>query len=104
MAIQFTKDTMLDGKPINVTMTFALVPHEDTETFVIGSQPYRNVSFAEHMRRATKPHIFFSNDEFPEGVNVSFEDILRAYPSIDLERSKLRISTSIRPLNRKTCA
>lgn len=100
MAIQFAKETMRDGKHYSATMTFALVPHEDTETFVIGSQPYRNVSFAEHMRRATKPSIFFSNDEFPEGVNVSFEDILRAYPDIDLEHSMLKITTSIRPLNR----
>ncbi|HUN06288.1 MAG TPA: hypothetical protein PLQ56_06790 [Aggregatilineales bacterium] len=101
MAIQFTTETMRDGQHCTATMTFKLVPLGNKDEIVkVADETYRNVSFAEHMRRATKPYIFFSNDEFPEGVTVSFKDILRAYPSIDLERSKLRVSTSVRPMKK----
>ena len=101
MAIQFAKETMRDGKHYSATMTFALVPHDNKdEVFTVADKKYRTMSFAEEMRRATKPYVYFYNDWFPEGVTVHFEDILRDSHNIDPEHSMLKITTSIRPLKR----
>src|SRR5690348_8444948 len=98
MPVQFQEKMIHDGKTGNSTLTFSLIRYEDRNELskkALGDK--KPLSFANQMRCATKPFIVWHSDLYPGEVQVTFEQIMKAYEGVDFETVFLNIQTQFRP-------